>query len=172
MQENVTVDDEVPVLVGPPWCCPICGAPASGLVNWSQALSPQTGTPTQIDDWGEYIWYLYGLPQVCKDAGHPARVVRVGNAITPVAFPYDASGQGDAADQIEAVRRIQAAVGHLVAVLEIEEQDPLTALVYRLVAGRMSPERAIGEIRAMFDRQLAGALLPDLALPAPISMEV
>jgi hypothetical protein len=137
------------------------------LVSWHEALSAPQGAPTQIDEWGDYIWFLYGRSQSCKAAGHTGRMVRVGNAITPIVFPYDDRPSGwrpveeQAADQVEAVHRIQTAIALLVGVLELEERDPLTALVYRLVAGRVKPEQAIADIRDMFDRQVAGALVPD-----------
>lgn len=116
-----------PILVGPPWGCPLCHAKATRLVNYFDALTPPP-IGTLLDAHGEFVWYLYGLPESCKNKKHTARMVKVGNTITPVNIELS----DDSYDQEALYHEIEDAIKFLVEETRFEFGDKLTALLYKV----------------------------------------
>lgn len=138
------------IQIGPVYHCWTCGAPASGLLGWREAMC---GAPTFLDDWADHIAYLR-LPKSCDQAGHPHRVARLGAAITPLRWDEDGPVEARVAAIRQALDDLVRQVGPRGA-----PEDPAASIVYRLLAGVLAPEVAIREIRALM------APIPTLAVP-------
>ena len=150
------------VQTGPPWHCFECGAPATRLACYDEFLPPNA-IPKPVDRWGAHIWYLY-LPAACRQAGHVARVARLGDAITPLML-YDpsaprATGKIEMIEREEqAIARIREALARIAAAHGPNPQaDPTAAIVWKLIAGAITPEAAIAEIREMTQSAVLAAL--------------
>lgn len=127
---------------GPVYRCPICGAPAHRLIPYSQYALPGG----HLDDWGDHIAYL-DLPTSCRQAGHPARVAVLGHAVASLVFPYDSHG-GHATTE-ECITLIRQALDTLAQIGQPSPHDPAASIVYRLLAGLLSPQAAIEHIHAL-----------------------
>jgi hypothetical protein len=94
-----------------------------------------------LNPWGDHLGYLR---TGCDD--HTHRVVRLGVAVVPVVFPYDAGGQGTTEQCItiihDALKRLAAEVGPT-------ETDPITRIVYAVLTGELAPLKAVQEIHAL-----------------------
>jgi hypothetical protein len=146
-----------PTQIGPPWKCFDCGAPAR-LACYTDYHNPRA-IPKPLDTWGAHIWYLLDLP-----CSHPPRVARLGDAITPLLFPYDhddtrRTQQEQADNERESIRLIREALADIAALHGPNPQaDPAAAIVWRLVAGAITPETAIREIREIVQSAMLAAL--------------
>lgn len=128
---------------GPVYRCPACGAPARRLIPYSENAIGGG----HLDEWGDHIAYL-DLPASCRQAGHPARVATLGNAVASLTFPYDSNGGRATTEQCIALIRqtldtLAREVGPQPA------HDPAASIVYRLLAGLLSPQAAIEHIHAL-----------------------
>ena len=135
---------------------------------------PPNAIPKPVDRWGAHIWYLY-LPAACRQAGHTACVARLGDAITPLML-YDPSAPR-ATGKIEMIEREEQAIARIREALaqiaaehgpnpyKRSDADPAAVIVWRLIAGAITPEAAIAEIREMTQSAVLDALdvqpLPD-----------
>jgi hypothetical protein len=124
---NDKSNNKRPILVGPPWACPECHARATRLVNYFSALS-KTVSGTLLEQHGEFVYYLYGLPDECKKRGHTARMVKVGNAITPVRITLTEENY----DQEALYDEIEEAIKFLVKETGYSLDDDVLALLYRV----------------------------------------
>lgn len=128
--------------IGPVYHCPACGAPARRLIPYAENAIGGS----RLDEWGDHIAYL-DLPAACRQAGHPARVAILGSVVVSLIFPYDTNGGRATTD--ECVALIRQALDTLARIVPPPAHDPAAAIVYRLLAGLLTPENAIGEIRAL-----------------------
>ena len=80
---------------GPVYRCWTCNEPIAHLVPFHEWV-PE---PTALDRYADHLAYL-NLPTSCSQYHHPARVVAVGPAITPVDWPRFATQ----AEKVEAIR--------------------------------------------------------------------
>jgi len=136
-------ENENKTQLGPPYVCFTCGAPSTGIRCYLEFLSPRA-IPKPLDTWGEYIWYLW-LPQSCREAGHSARVVRLNDAIAPLAQAT--------------IERVQAALAVIAAAHGPNPKaDPAASIVWQLVAGTITPADAIARIGALCHQAVVGAL--------------
>lgn len=126
---------------GPPWCCFECGELATDLRCYTEFTNPNEPTKP-LDAWGEHIWYLW--PAVsCREAKHNSRVVRLGDAITPIAELT--------------IDNIRKALSDLAAQYPDTTTDPADAIVRELLAGTLTPGAAADEIRALCEVAVKGA---------------
>lgn len=127
-----------PIQTGPIYRCWTCGRPVARIIGFREAM----GGPTLLDKYADYIGYL-DLDRACKEAGHPARVARLGNAITPLVFPEPSSLE-------ERIRAIQQAVEHLASRRVLRGtatvQDRIAHILYLVHIGTISPEEALRDI--------------------------
>ena len=94
-------NEPYPVQVGPDYHCFTCGEPAMGGHYWLPCNSP-------LDAYAQHIFYL-ALP-----CGHNPRTVRLGDALTPVAFVRLPSFQAQIVANLTA---IEERLNHLQRVL-------------------------------------------------------
>lgn len=134
----------IPVQPGPVYTCFTCGGPARLDRAFSQMNRQYGGSGyglLELDEWGDYIWYLR-KPCRCR----PERVVRLGDCLAPL-YPRDADYGLSPAD----IPRVRQALAAIAAAVPPGGRscDPAAAVVYRLLAGWLSPDGAIAEIRAL-----------------------
>jgi hypothetical protein len=132
------------VQFGPIYRCWVCGEAADRLVpfhDWVPA-------PTALDRYAEHLAYL-DLSFGCKQQHHPARVVVVGPAVTPVDWPKHATVVArldairEAIDLLtETLRDRQGRVG-------AGKFDEALALALRLHGRAIAPAQGAQEIRAL-----------------------
>lgn len=124
------------IQTGPVYRCWVCGRPARRIIPFREAM----GGTTLLDKYADYIGYL-DLDEHCRKAGHPSRVARLGNAITPLVFPERSSLE-------ERIRAIQEAVECLTCWSTREEtvQDRIIRLLYLVHVGAVLPEEAFQDI--------------------------
>lgn len=128
------------VQFGPVYRCWICGTPV-GVTPFHKLIPP----PTALDCYAEHLAYL-DLRFDCSQQHHPARVVVVGPAITPVDWPSSPFEARFAA--------IEAALEVLTAALQDRRAegndgfDPALAVALRLYARVLSPAQGAAEVRA------------------------
>lgn len=125
-----------PIQTGPVYRCWVCGRPAAGIIEFSEAM----GGPTALDRYAEYIGYL-DLDRLCRQAGHPSRVARLGKAITPLDFPPGCSLE-------EKIQAIREAVEFLTSFGVREETlpDRIARIVHLVHVGALRPSDAIQDI--------------------------
>lgn len=137
--------------IGPPWHCFECGAEVEDIDCYLKYLSKK-GTAKPLDTWGEHIWYLR-LPAPCRQAGHTVRVARLGDAITPLITYEDGRGED------QAIANVREALATIAAVHGANPStDPAAKIVYRLVAGAITPGAAVEEVRELCHSGVLGAL--------------
>jgi hypothetical protein len=136
------------IQVGPVYHCFACGAQAAGLVPWP--INPFN--PCPLDEWAANIWYMV-RPCGCRALG---RVARLGDCITPLDLPNDRSKPYPQMVE-ENVRAVRAAVEFISQHVPHGQRsmDAPTQIVLQLLAGLMSPARAIEEIRMLTLREAA-----------------
>ncbi|MEK7326808.1 MAG: hypothetical protein AAB217_16310 [Chloroflexota bacterium] len=132
-----------PVQRGPVYHCFECGQQADGqLVTWRTHPS----NPSLLDDLAEYIVYMR-LP--CKHAG---RAAKLGDCLTPLSFidPHT-HPDGWRAGVRANVAAVQTALRYIAATIPADERtvDPASRIVYTLLAGTLTPEEAIRQIRSI-----------------------
>jgi hypothetical protein len=144
------------VQTGPVYHCPQCGAACQGILTAEQAHAPFGGAPPWMRDWTDHVGYL-DRPARCRRERHfGARVVRLGAAILPVDWPDHTPNR----DKIAAIRRALDRIARQVGP-QGAPHDPAASIVYRLLAGVLTPQRAIENIREF-------ARLGALDAPEPI----
>ena len=129
----------VPVQTGPLYKCFECGLPMLVNVHFNQI--PMGSGYSPLDEFQDHIWY------VKKDCScQPGRVVRLGDCIAPL-VPSGPRNTLTPAD-IPAIRAALAAIASAVRE-EDRTCEPAAKIVYGLLAGHVSPEHAIEQIRAL-----------------------
>lgn len=132
------------VQFGPVYRCWTCDEPVARLVPYHEWVPG----PTTLDRYADHIAYL-SLPMTCTGQHHPARVVVVGPAITPVDWPRCATQ----AEKIEAIRRaialLTTALDEKAQLAPLGDLDRPLALALRLHGGVIAPAQGAREIRAL-----------------------
>jgi hypothetical protein len=134
--------------------CPVCGAPGELLPNgtWYQAWQVLGPGSCALDQWRDHLVYV----RFACHGGHGPyalrRMVRLGQAMLPIPFVtrQQAEALGETPDVLNA-QRVAATVAFLAQeafAQAVTGEDLLTQVIYRLVAGALSPAHAIREIRA------------------------
>ncbi len=130
------------IQIGPVYHCFACGAQATGLVPWP--VNPFN--PCALDEWAAHIGYMV-RPCGCQGQG---RVARLDDCITPLELPNDRS---KAYPQMveENARAVRAALKFIAQQVPDGQRpvNPPTRIVRQLLAGLISPARAIEAIRAL-----------------------
>jgi len=136
------------IQVGPVYHCFVCGVRATGLVPWP--VNPLN--PCLLDEWAAHIWYMV-RPCGCQG---PGRVARLGDCITPLDLPNDQSKPYPQmiGENVQAVRAALEMIAQHVPHGQRSVDAP-TRLVLQLMAGLISPARAIEEIRVLTLREAA-----------------
>jgi hypothetical protein len=127
---------------GPLYHCFTCGAPATlgaSFADGARKLRAAGYGPSPVDDWGGHIWYLR---KACKC--QPVRVIRLGDCILPI-VPLGPDGL--TGEDIPAIRAGLEAIARAVPV-EDRRVEPAVRIVYSLLAGTMTPDDAIQQIRS------------------------
>ncbi len=129
----------IPVQTGPLYQCFECGQPM--LVNLRFNQIPMGGGYSPLDEFQEHIWYV---KKDCKC--QPQRVVRLGDCIAPL-MP---SGPRNTLTAID-IPAIIAGLAAIARTVRPEDRtcEPAAKIVYGLLAGHVSPEHAIDQIRAI-----------------------
>lgn len=128
----------IPVQTGPLYKCFECGQPMLVDLRFNQI--PMGGGYSPLDEFQDHIWY------VTKDCNcQPKRVVRLGDCIAPL-MP---SGPRNALTPAD-IPNIRAALAAIARAVRTEDRtcEPAAKIVYGLLAGHVSPEHAIEQIRA------------------------
>jgi hypothetical protein len=146
MQEHTLTKMEsahMPVQIGEPFHCWECGSLDQGGRFLIIDHSPLEA----------YVNYIYYMHLAC---GHNPRCVRLGDAITPLP-PLNRSIDENLAMVCEGLAYLVKTVP-----LDQQNQEPVSKVIYLLVAGRISPQTAINELRGMVQTSdpLLSARLP------------
>ncbi len=118
------------VQIGEPFHCRECGSPDQGgkflIIDHSL-----------LEAYAEYIYYMH------LACGHNPRCVRLNDAITPLP-PLNRSIE-------ENLAMVCEGLAYLVKTIPFEQQnqEPVTKIVYLLVAGRISPQMAINQLHSL-----------------------
>lgn len=133
----------IPIQTGPVYACFACGnSPATLLQRFTPCGSP-------LDAWSNHIWYLK-LPCGCQCA---SRVVRLGNGLAPLPV---ANGQTLSPADIPTIRAALSAIARQMHDMDFQHDD-VTRVVYGLLAGALSPDQAVAQLRLHLQAQA----LPD-----------
>ena len=123
-----------PVQTGEPYHCWECSAPDLGgmflLINHS---------PLQA--YADHIYYMH------LRCGHNPRCVRLGDAITPAVLDRSSD---------ENLAHIRESLAYLASVVppDRQNQDQVAKTIYLLLAGRISPQTAINQLRGPLHARL------------------
>lgn len=141
------------IQVGPVYHCFVCGAQAAGLVPWP--VNPFN--PCPLDGWATHIWYMVRSCG-CRALG---RAARLGDCITPFELPNDRSEPYPQMVE-ENIQAVRAALKFIAQRVPEGERciDPPTGIVLQLVAGMISPARAIEAIRGLTLREMSEFAVP------------
>jgi hypothetical protein len=147
MQGNTLIDTEfepTPVQIGEPFHCWECGSPDQGGMFLIIDHSP-------LEAYADHIYYMR---LVC---GHNNRCVRLGDAIAPLQ-PLNRSIEGN-------LHSVRAGLANLAQAVppDRQNQEPVSKIVYLLVAGRISPQTAINQLHSLI---LTAEPLQSVQLPA------
>ena len=133
MQEHTLTQIEsahIPVQIGEPFHCWDCGSLDQGGRFLIIDHSPLEA----------YVDYIYYMHLAC---GHNPRCVRLGDAITPLP-PLNRSIEENLAMVCEGLAYLVKTVP-----LDQQNQEPVSKIVYLLVAGRISPQIAINQLHSL-----------------------
>lgn len=137
--QYMTIAPNVPsVQRGPQYQCPHCGDPIHvELLPW---MCP---TNTELDQWTSY---LHWIPMSACHCGDKRRwVVKWGSYITPA--PINQAPARDFDEKIKnniaAIREALARIAREAPLAAGRAPDPAAGLVWKLMAGRLSPDAAI-----------------------------
>jgi len=130
------------IQIGPVYYCFVCGAQAAGLVPWP--VNPFN--PCPLDEWAAHIWYMV---RACGCPGM-GRVARLGDCIAPLELPNDRSKSYPQMVE-ENVQAVRAALKFMTQHVPEERRsvDLPTHIVLQVIAGLISPARAIEAIRTL-----------------------
>lgn len=134
-------DENVSIQIGEPFHCWQCGDVDQGgtfLIIDHSAL----------EAFADHIYYMY------LSCGHNPRCVRLGDAVAPLR-PLNSSIQ----QNLEYVRE---GIQHLASSVPLSQrnQEPVSKIIYLLVAGRISPQTAINKLRCLVEDQVTPESLP------------
>jgi hypothetical protein len=133
MQVNTLEDMDhhaTPVQIGEPFHCWECGAIDQGGMFLIIDHSP-------LEAYANHVYYMR------LTCGHNNRCVRLGDAIAPLR-PLDRSIDENLACVREGLAYLAQAVPP-----DQQNQEPISKIVHLLVAGRISPQTAINQLRAL-----------------------
>jgi hypothetical protein len=132
------------VQIGEPFHCWECGSLDQGGKFLIIDHSP-------LEAYSDYIYYMR------LACGHNPRCVRLGDAITPLP-PLNRSVR-------ENLAMVSEGLAYLVKNVPFDQQnpEPVSKIVYLLVAGRISPQVAINQLHSMIQ---TAELFETLRLPA------
>ena len=116
-----------PVQVGEPFRCWECGSLDQGGMFLIIDHSP-------LEAYADHVYYMR------LACGHNPRCVRLGDAIAPLR-PLDRSIDENLASVREGLAHLAKAVPP-----DQQNQEPVSKIVYLLVAGRISPQTAINQL--------------------------
>lgn len=119
-----------PVQTGEPFRCWECGSPDQGGMFLIIDHSP-------LEAYADHVYYMR------LACGHNPRCVRLGDAIAPLR-PLDRSIDENLASVREGLAHLAQAVPP-----DQQNQEPVSKIVYLLVAGRISPQTAINQLRGL-----------------------
>jgi hypothetical protein len=119
-----------PVQIGEPFHCWECGSPDQGGMFLIIDHSP-------LEAYADHIYYMR------LSCGHNPRCVRLGDAIAPLR-PLDRSIDENLACVRDGLAHLAKAVPP-----NRQNQEPVSKVVYLLAAGRISPQTAINQLRAL-----------------------
>ena len=136
MQKHTLTDmaqQSIPVQIGEPFRCWECGALDQGGYVLRKFTSAILDHP--LEAFADHIYYMR------LTCGHNNRCIRLGDAIAPLQ-PLDRSIEENLTHVREGLARLAKAVPS-----DKQTQDPVSKIVYLLVAGRISPQSAINQLR-------------------------
>ena len=119
-----------PVQIGEPFRCWECGSHDQGGMFLIIDHSP-------LEAYTDHVYYMR------LACGHNPRCVRLGDAITPLR-PLDRSIDENLASVREGLTHLAKAVPP-----DQQNQEPVSKIVYLLVAGRIAPQTAINQLRGL-----------------------
>lgn len=119
-----------PVQIGEPFYCWECGSLDQGGRFLIIDHSP-------LEAYANYIYYMH------LACGHNPRCVRHGDAITPLP-PLNRSIEENLAMVCEGLAYLVKTVP-----LDQQSQEPVSKIVYLLIAGRISPQMAINHLHSL-----------------------
>jgi hypothetical protein len=122
--------EPAPVQTGEPFRCWECGSLDQGGMFLIIDHSP-------LEAYADHVYYMR------LACGHNPRCVRLGDAIAPLP-PLDRSIDENLASVREGLERLAKAVPP-----DQRNQEPVSRIVYLLVAGRISPQTAINRLRGL-----------------------
>jgi len=122
--------EPAPVQIGEPFRCWECGSPDQGGMFLIIDHSP-------LEAYADHVYYMR------LACGHNPRCVRLGDAIAPLR-PLDRSIDENLASVREGLANLAKAVPP-----DQQNQEPISKIVYLLVAGRISPQTAINQLRSL-----------------------
>lgn len=122
--------EPTPVQIGEPFRCWECGSPDQGGIFLIIDHSP-------LEAFVDHIYYMR------LDCGHNPHCVRLGDAITPLK-PLDRSIDENQASVREGLAHLAKAVPP-----DQQNQEPVSKIVYLLVAERISAQTAINQLRGL-----------------------
>jgi len=122
--------EPAPVQIGEPFRCWECGSPDQGGMFLIIDHSP-------LEAYADHVYYMR------LACGHNPRCVRLGDAIAPLR-PLDLSIDENLASVREGLAYLAKAVP-----LDQQNQEPVSKIVYLLVAGRIAPQTAINQLRGL-----------------------
>ena len=122
--------EPAPVQIGEPFRCWECGSPDQGGMFLIIDHSP-------LEAYADHVYYMR------LACGHNPRCVRLGDAIAPLQ-PLDRSIDENLASVREGLAHLAKAVPP-----DKQNQEPVSKIVYLLVAGRISPQTAINQLRGL-----------------------
>jgi len=122
--------EPAPVQIGEPFRCWECGSPDQGGMFLIIDHSP-------LEAYADHVYYMR------LACGHNNRCVRLGDAISPLR-PLDRSIEENLACVRDGLANLAKAVPP-----DQQNQEPVSKIVYLLVAGRISPQTAINQLRGL-----------------------
>jgi hypothetical protein len=124
------------VQIGEPFHCWECSAPDQGGMFLIIDHSP-------LEAYANHIYYMR------LTCGHNNRCVRLGDAVAPLR-PLDLSIGENLACVRDGLARLAKAVPP-----DKQNQEPVSKIVYLLLAGRISPQSAINQLMYLMEEQAA-----------------
>jgi hypothetical protein len=122
--------EPAPVQIGEPFRCWECGSPDQGGMFLIIDHSP-------LEAYADHVYYMR------LACGHNPRCVRLGDAIAPL-HPLDRSIEENLASVREGLVNLAKAVPP-----NQQNQEPVSKIVHQLVAGRITPQTAINQLRGL-----------------------
>jgi hypothetical protein len=122
--------EATPVQIGEPFHCWECGSLDQGGMFMIIDYSP-------LEAYADHVYYMR------LACGHNPRCVRLGDAIAPLR-PLDRSINENLACVRDGLAYLAKAV-----LPDKQNQEPVSKIVYLLVAGRVSPQTAINQLRGL-----------------------